>query len=148
MSSPEPSADSNHTHVEVPYEHDGKEDDREVVADSPGEMSEAEGNGAAHVDDDEEESDEGSDEEEEDDDDDEEPALKYERIGGSVGDLLKKDSASALAISNKLMVRTHQIQTSYPYTIVYRHWERTVASCISSISRVNVSNRINRTKPP
>ncbi|KAJ7265984.1 vacuolar protein sorting-associated protein 41 [Mycena haematopus] len=44
---------------------------------------------------------EGEDEEEE--DDDEEPALKYERIGGSFPDLLKKDSASALCISKSLM---------------------------------------------
>lgn len=42
---------------------------------------------------------------ESDDDDDEEPALKYERIGGSIPDLLKKDSASALFITNKLMVK-------------------------------------------
>jgi hypothetical protein len=36
--------------------------------------------------------------------DDEEPSLKYERITGAVPDLLKKDSASALAVSNKLLV--------------------------------------------
>ncbi|KAF8076857.1 vacuolar assembling protein VPS41 [Lyophyllum atratum] len=55
----------------------------------------------------EESSEEGEDEEEEDEgdeeDEDEEPALKYERIGGAVPDLLKKDSASALAVENKLM---------------------------------------------
>jgi hypothetical protein len=58
------------------------------------------------------ESDSGSDQEETDDeyegedegDEDEEPALKYERISGSIPDLLKRDSASALAIANKLMV--------------------------------------------
>ncbi|TFK43987.1 vacuolar assembling protein VPS41 [Crucibulum laeve] len=48
-----------------------------------------------------EEESEGSTEEE--DEDDEEPALKYERIGGSVPDLLKKDSASALIVSDKIM---------------------------------------------
>ena len=47
--------------------------------------------------------DDGEDEEDEDAED-EEPALKYERIGGALTDLLKKDSASALAISNKLLV--------------------------------------------
>jgi hypothetical protein len=53
----------------------------------------------------EEAEDEDEDEEEdEDDDDDEEPALKYERIGGSLPDLLKKDSASALCISKSLLV--------------------------------------------
>jgi hypothetical protein len=44
-------------------------------------------------------------EEEEDEDEDEEPALKYERFGGAFQDLLKKDSASALAVSNKFLVR-------------------------------------------
>ncbi|KAJ6522772.1 hypothetical protein DFH09DRAFT_1191159 [Mycena vulgaris] len=49
--------------------------------------------------------DDDDDEEEEDadDDDDDEPALKYERIGGSLPDLLKKDSASALCISKSLL---------------------------------------------
>lgn len=49
---------------------------------------------------------EEEDEEYEDDDeeDDEEPALKYERIAGSVPDLFRKDSASSLAVANKLMV--------------------------------------------
>ncbi|KAF9498914.1 vacuolar assembling protein VPS41 [Pleurotus eryngii] len=41
--------------------------------------------------------------EDDDEDDDEEPALKYERIGGSVPDLFGKDSASSLAVANKLM---------------------------------------------
>ena len=49
------------------------------------------------------------DEDEEDEEEDEEPALKYERIGGSVPDLLKKDSASALAISKKTMVYDYYI---------------------------------------
>ena len=53
-----------------------------------------------------EEEDEESEEEEE---DDEEPSLKYERIAGAVPDLLKKDSASALAVSNKLMVISSRI---------------------------------------
>lgn len=51
---------------------------------------------------DEEEEEESEEEEEE--DEDEEPSLKYERIGGAVPDLLKKDSASALAVSNKSLV--------------------------------------------
>ncbi|OAX39598.1 vacuolar protein sorting-associated protein 41 [Rhizopogon vinicolor AM-OR11-026] len=45
----------------------------------------------------EEESDEDGDEEED------EPTLKYERMSGPINDLLKKDSASALAVSNKLL---------------------------------------------
>lgn len=44
--------------------------------------------------------------EDDDEDDDEEPALKYERIGGSIPDLFRKDSASSLAVANKLMVST------------------------------------------
>ncbi|KAJ3825366.1 hypothetical protein F5880DRAFT_1638492, partial [Lentinula raphanica] len=60
---------------------------------------------------DEQDSAEGEEEEEqdgtedgEDEDEDEEPALKYERIGGELPALLKKDSASALTISAKFMV--------------------------------------------
>lgn len=49
----------------------------------------------------EEDVEEDDDDEEE---DDEEPSLKYQRITGAVPDLLKKDSASALAVSNKLLV--------------------------------------------
>jgi hypothetical protein len=36
--------------------------------------------------------------------DDEEPALKYQRVGGTLDDLLKKDAASALSVANKLLV--------------------------------------------
>ncbi|KAF8237909.1 vacuolar assembling protein VPS41 [Tricholoma matsutake] len=58
-----------------------------------------------HSESDEERADDREHEEDEDeeDEDDEEPALKYERIGGSIPDLLKKDTASALSIANKLM---------------------------------------------
>ncbi|KAF7331583.1 Vacuolar assembling protein [Mycena kentingensis (nom. inval.)] len=50
-------------------------------------------------------SEEGSEDDETDDDedDDEEPALKYERIGGAIPDLFKKDSGSALSVSKTLM---------------------------------------------
>ena len=51
-------------------------------------------------------------ESEEEDEDDEEPSLKYERIAGDVPDLLKKDSASALAVSNKLLVISSSIVCS------------------------------------
>ena len=43
------------------------------------------------------------DEEDEEDEDEEEPALKYERITGAIPDLFKKDSASALCVSQKIM---------------------------------------------
>ena len=55
----------------------------------------------------EEEVDEGYEDDEEDgddDEDDEEPALKYERLGGSVHDLLQKDSASAITYAGKRLV--------------------------------------------
>ncbi|KAF8887029.1 vacuolar assembling protein VPS41 [Gymnopilus junonius] len=42
-------------------------------------------------------------EEEDDDEEEEEPSLKYERITGAIPDLFKKDSASALCVSNKIM---------------------------------------------
>ncbi|EIN11015.1 vacuolar protein sorting-associated protein 41 [Punctularia strigosozonata HHB-11173 SS5] len=42
-------------------------------------------------------------EDDEDEYEDEEPALKYERLGGPIHDLLQRDSASALAIANKLL---------------------------------------------
>lgn len=57
--------------------------------------------------DDEDEDEDGDEEEEEEEEDDEEPALKYDRITGAIPDLLKKDSASALAISHSLMVCPH-----------------------------------------
>ncbi|KAF9004353.1 hypothetical protein BDQ17DRAFT_1241222 [Cyathus striatus] len=56
--------------------------------------------GENNEDNEDEEEDEGSSSEEEDED---EPALKYSRITNSLPDLLKKDSASALAIANNTM---------------------------------------------
>ncbi|KAF8555539.1 vacuolar protein sorting-associated protein 41 [Imleria badia] len=69
--------------------------------------------GQHHDDDGGEEEEDEEDEEEDDadadeDEEEEEPSLKYERMGGPVNDLLKKDSASALAVSNKcLALGTH-----------------------------------------
>jgi hypothetical protein len=70
-------------------------EDREVESDGGTDTAEEK-----VEDEDEDEDEEGEDEDEED----EEPALKYERIGGSFPDLFKKDSASAMAVSNKLLV--------------------------------------------
>ena len=80
----------------------------------------AEDSGGSDVDDDtvdehtrsgtEREAEEGEDEDDEDneeedeDEEDEEPTLKYERMPGPINDLLKKDSISALTVSNKLVV--------------------------------------------
>lgn len=58
-------------------------------------------NGGEEEDEDEENDVDG---EEEDDEEEEEPSLKYERMGGAINDLLKKDSASALTVSNKCLV--------------------------------------------
>ncbi|KAI6043752.1 hypothetical protein EDC04DRAFT_2951962 [Pisolithus marmoratus] len=57
----------------------------------------------------EEGEDDGEDEEEDDEDEgDEEPTLKYERMTGPINDLLRKDSISSIAVSNKLVaVGTH-----------------------------------------
>ena len=57
--------------------------------------------------DDNEDDNEEEDDEEDEEDEDEEPALKYERFGGAFQDLLKKDSASALVVSNKYLVRCY-----------------------------------------
>lgn len=75
----------------------------DTVTDDEGHVHE---NGKQRADNMEQGGDESSDEEDEEDDDeeeDEEPSLKYQRITGAVPDLLRKDSASALAVSNKLM---------------------------------------------
>ena len=59
------------------------------------------------------------DDEEEDDDDDDEPALKYERFGGAFQDLLKKDSASALAVSTRFLVRAAITHVAISADILY-----------------------------
>ncbi|KAG5717566.1 hypothetical protein E4T56_gene7398, partial [Termitomyces sp. T112] len=88
-----------------------KKDDRGMICsdttESPDEDEEEdeedEGGGEEAEEDDEEEEEEDDDNDGDDDSDDDEPSLKYERILGAVPDLLKKDSASALVVANKLM---------------------------------------------
>jgi hypothetical protein len=79
--------------------------DHEDAANTTGSAHRSESDGTE----DEEDEDEGDEEdnEEDDEDEDEEPALKYERFGGAFQDLLKKDSASALVVSNKYLVRCY-----------------------------------------
>ncbi|KAF9449029.1 vacuolar protein sorting-associated protein 41 [Macrolepiota fuliginosa MF-IS2] len=85
-------------------ESDNEQEQVEHQVNSHRRTEEEEGDGEDGDDDEDDEEDEEEDEEdEEDEDDDEEPALKYERITGAIPDLLKKDSASALAISHNLM---------------------------------------------
>ncbi len=94
-----------------------EKEDHVDITDSPAEMSTSESDSRTEEgdaqsqsrDDDEADSDEESgvsdnasdeDGDEDDDEDEDEPALKYERITGGIPDLLKKDSASALTITN------------------------------------------------
>jgi len=89
------------------YSREGQEiesgEDRKGKDDQQDEDAEEEEEDDDEAEDDEAEDDE-DDEDEDDEDEDEEPALKYERITGAIPDLLKKDSASALAVSLKFMV--------------------------------------------
>lgn len=55
-------------------------------------------------DEDEEREDEDEDEDSDEEEEEEEPTLKYDRMGGPINDLLKKDSISALTVANKLVV--------------------------------------------
>jgi hypothetical protein len=75
---------------------------------APKETNHVAHDGGEEVSDDDEDYDSEDDEDLEDEDD-EEPALKYERLAGSVPDLLLKDSASSLAVTDKLIVRTPQL---------------------------------------
>lgn len=88
---------------EYPREN-GMTDHGELV----GQNDDTEGSGDEEDEEEDEDGEEYEDEdvdEDEDEDADEEPALKYERFGGSVHDLLQKDSASALAYSQQQLVR-------------------------------------------
>lgn len=60
---------------------------------------------------------------EQDEEEEDEPSLKYQRITGAIPDLLKKDSASALAISNKFMV-IHFISVALTIMLIisFRRW--------------------------
>ena len=79
----------------------GSDDEEEGVED---ELSEVKAGHGRDDDDGEEDEDEENVDEDGDDEEEEEPFLKYERMSGPVNDLLKKDSASALAVSNKCLV--------------------------------------------
>jgi hypothetical protein len=100
---------------------------------------EMDGQDVVKVEEEEEAEEEESEEEEE--EDDEEPSLKYERIVGAVPDLLKKDSASALAVSNKLLVISFKYNFIAPYLDLYfcsRLWVLMPVSYISWTSQANV----------
>jgi vacuolar protein sorting-associated protein 41 len=86
---------SNMSYVGEKERENGRDESSEEEDDEDGESGE-----------DEDDEDDEDDSDEEDDDDDEEPTLKYSRIEGSVPEVLKKDSASAISVSgNRLIVR-------------------------------------------
>ena len=82
---------------DVPIEEDSDSNSSHIADEEAG--------GTEHPEDQEEDVDDTYDDgDDDDDDDDEEPTLKYERVGGAIPDLLKKDTASALAVSSTLLV--------------------------------------------
>ena len=101
-SSPESSRQlsTNGSLTEVDSNDDHKPNTTPKETDHTAHDSEEEGSGGGDYD--------SEDYEGESDEDDEEPALKYERLAGSVPDLLLKDSASSLAVTDKLIVRSLQ----------------------------------------
>ena len=86
---------------------DEDESDGEDEEDGSGEEEDGERRDEAQEED--EVSEDGSEDDDEDSDDDE-PVLKYSRIEGSVPEVLKKDSASAVAVSgNRLLVSLYRV---------------------------------------
>ena len=82
--------------------------DHEDAANTTGSAHRSESDGTEDEDEDEGDGDDNEEDEDEEDED-EEPALKYERFGGAFKDLLKKDSASAIVVSNKYLVRCYSL---------------------------------------
>jgi hypothetical protein len=141
----------------------GDHEKETIATDSPIEMSEEENEpespihrGASSVEDDHDSvhdsvGAEGHSDEDSGEEDDDEPALKYGRIGGALPDLLKKDSACALAISNNILVSTSRNHVELLLFIQRFHsrlLERIAESYTSWISRANESNPTNPIKLP
>ena len=95
----QPSTNGSLTEVDSPNDH--KPDTTPKETDHATHDGEEEGSDDEHYD--------SEGDEDYEDEDEEEPALKYERLAGSVPDLLLKDSASSLAVTDKLIVRTLQL---------------------------------------
>ncbi|KZT70226.1 vacuolar protein sorting-associated protein 41 [Daedalea quercina L-15889] len=90
--------ENGHSSITGLHHHDAHSDEDQVDDDETEEEEEESGS---------EDGEDGSDDDE-DEDDDEEPALKYERLGGITHQLLQKDSASAMAHSNRrIALGTH-----------------------------------------
>ena len=79
----------------------------------------------------EDEEEDGEEDDDDDDEDDEEPALKYERLGGAAADLLEKDTASAVAVSQKVLVSVLMKALNICTDVTRRYWGRTAAWCTS-----------------
>lgn len=88
--------------------------------------------------------DDGTDEEE--DEDDEEPALKYERLGGIIHQLLQKDSASAIAYANQQIVSIGFCWYGVWSDRVHRSWVPMAACYTSSPLLASSSSPSNPTR--
>jgi hypothetical protein len=58
------------------------------------------------------EDDEDDDLDDEDDDDQDEPKLRYRRVGASLKEILEKDTASTLRVSERFVVKINTLNTS------------------------------------
>lgn len=122
-------------------EEEGSESDEDET-DDDGEAEEAEASAS---------------EDEDDENDEDEPTLKYARLEGATTDILAKDSASALAVSPKYIVRRRPTSTSWPaspglewrnaHVFIIRHSGRTTVRSSSSTFWAPSSNASARTKP-
>ena len=111
-----------------------QQDENEVEDEEDEDSREQDENGDEDGDEDEETNESDDEDEDEEDDEDDEPALKYERLGGAFQDLFKKDSASALAISCKLLVTLPPyFRLPHLLRICLRQSERTQGLCMSWI---------------
>jgi len=85
---------------------EGEEDEEEEVEEEEEDDDEEEEEEEGEEEEEEEESGEEESSEEESDEEDEEPKLNYQRLGAGIGDMLKKDSASATTVSDRFLVWT------------------------------------------
>lgn len=64
---------------------------------------------------------EDDDEDDEDDDDQDEPKLRYRRVGASLKEILEKDTASTLRVSERFVVKC-QHSHLFKLSLYVRHW--------------------------
>jgi len=70
-------------------------------------------------------------EDEDEDEDEEEPALKYERLEGAAAELLEKDTASAVAVSQKVLASMLMQGLHIHANVTDRCWGCTTVWCTS-----------------